>query len=114
MAILHESIEIRKNAAGGKGEVRLEHFLTKEQMKDKCSTFARITIKPGSTLGYHQHKGNCEVYYILRGKGIYNNNGEEIEVGPGATTFCPDGEYHALSNEHGTEDLVFMALIINS
>ena len=114
MAILQESIEVRKNAAGGKGEVSLEHLLSKEQMRDKCSTFARITIKPGSTLGYHQHQGNSEAYFILQGKGIYNNNGTEVEVGPGTTTFCPDGEYHALSNEHGTEDLVFMALIINS
>ena len=51
---------------------------------------------------------------IRQGKGVYNDNGTEIEVGPGTTTFCPDGEYHGLSNENGTEDLVFMALIINS
>ncbi|WP_314621073.1 cupin domain-containing protein [uncultured Selenomonas sp.] len=114
MPILQENIEVRKNAAGGKGEVCLEHLLSKEQMHDKCSTFARITIKPGCSLGYHQHKGNSEAYYILKGKGIYNNNGTEVEVGPGTTTFCPDGEFHALSNEDGTEDLVFMALIINS
>ena len=99
MAILQENIEVRKNAAGGKGEVSLEHLLGKEQMGDKCSTFARVTIKPGSSLGYHQHKGN---------------SGTEVEVGPGTTTFCPDGEFHGLSNENGTEDLVFMALIINS
>ena len=109
MAILQENIEVRKNAAGGKGEVSLEHLLGKEQMGDKCSTFARVTIKPGSSLGYHQHKGNSETYFILQGKGVYND-----EVGPGTTTFCPDGEYHGLSNENGTEDLVFMALIINS
>lgn len=114
MPILQENIEVRKNAAGGKGEVCLEHLLSKKQMHDKCSTFARITIKPGCSLGYHQHKGNSEAYYILKGKGIYNNNGTEVEVGPGTTTFCPDGEFHALSNEDGTEDLVFMALIINS
>ena len=54
MAILQENIEVRKNAAGGKGEVSLEHLLGKEQMGDKCSTFARVTIKRGSSLGYHQ------------------------------------------------------------
>lgn len=114
MAILQGDVEVRKNAAGGKGEVSLEHLLSKKQMGDKCSTFARVTIKPGSSLGYHQHKGNSETYFILQGKGVYNDNGTEVEVGPGTTTFCPDGEFHGLSNENGTEDLVFMALIINS
>ena len=114
MAILKSSGEIRRNAAGGKGEVNLEHLLSKDEMNDKCSTFARITIKPGSSLGYHQHKGNSETYFILSGHGIYNDNGTEVEIGPGTITFCPDGEYHGLSNENGSEDLVFMALIINS
>ena len=114
MAILKSSAEIRRNAAGGKGEVNLEHLLSKDEMNDKCSTFARITIKPGSSLGYHQHKGNSETYFILSGHGIYNDNGTEVEIGPGTITFCPDGEYHGLSNENGSEDLVFIALIINS
>ena len=113
MAILQENIEVRKNAAGGKGEVSLEHLLGKEQMGDKCSPFARVTIKPGSSLGYHQHKGNSETYFILQGKGVYNDNGTEIVIGPGTTTFCADGEVHAIANASDTEDLVFMALIIN-
>ena len=114
MPILKENFVVRTHAAGGMGDVCRANLLSNVQIHDKCSTFARITIKPGCSLGYHQHKGNSETYYILKGKGIYNNNGTEVEVGPGTTTFCPDGEFHALSNENGTEDLVFMALIINS
>ena len=91
MAILQENIEVRKNAAGGKGEVSLEHLRGKEQIE-------AYGVTP----------------FILQGKGVYNDNGTEIEVGTGTIAFCPDGEFHGLSNENGTQDLVFMALIINS
>ena len=43
---------------------------------------------------------------------FYNDNGKEVEIGAGATTFCPDGEQHGIKNTSKTEDLVFMALII--
>ena len=35
-------------------------------------------------------------------------------VKAGDVTWTPDGSGHGLSNEAGSEDLVFMALIINS
>ena len=54
-----------------------------------------------------------ETYHILLGRARYNDNGTEIEIGPGTTTFCGDGEVHAIANASETEDLVFMALIIN-
>ena len=56
---------------------------------------------------------NTETYHILSGRARYNDNGKEIEIGPGTTTFCGDGEVHAIENISDTEDLVFMALIIN-
>lgn len=38
--------------------------------------------------------------------------GKKRPVQPGDITFCADGSTHGLENT-GTEDLVFMALIIN-
>ena len=60
----------------------------------------------------HQHVGNTETYHILSGHALYNDNGKEVEIGAGTTTFCPDGETHGIKNTSKTEDLVFMALII--
>ena len=45
---------------------------------------------------------------------MYDDNGTKRTVTAGETTWTPDGMGHGLSNAEGTEDLVFMALIVNS
>ena len=102
------------NPMGGKGRMKMEKVLTSEEMKDKCGLYARVTLPPGAVLGYHEHHGNGECYFILAGEGTYDDNGAKRTVKAGDVTWTPDGSGHGLSNEGGTEDLVFMALIINS
>ena len=66
MANTYECV-VMKEAYGGKGEVRLEMLLGETELKDKCGLFARVTIPAGSSLGYHEHHGNGESYYIISG-----------------------------------------------
>lgn len=102
------------NPAGGKGRMKLEKILPPEILADKCGLYARVTLPPGGVLGYHEHHGNGECYFILSGEGIYDDNGNKRTVKAGEVTWTPDGSGHGLSNENGQEDLVFMALIINA
>ena len=67
--------------------------------------------EPNCTLGFHEHHGETETYYILSGEGSYNDGEKSYPVKAGDVTFCPDGTGHALDNT-GDTDLVFMALII--
>jgi len=53
------------------------------------------------------------VYYILKGEGVYDDNGTEVIVQPGDTTLCLSGESHALINR-SSEDLELIALILFS
>ena len=62
-------------------------------------------------MGYHEHHGESETYYILTGQGEYNDNGVYRPVGVGDITYTPSGKGHGLANT-GNTDLVFMALII--
>ena len=96
---------------GGKGHVIIEHILSEKEMHTACGLYAKVTIEPGCTLGYHEHEGESETYYILSGKGDYDDNGTVREVTAGDVTFTTSGHGHALANT-GEEDLVFMALII--
>ena len=100
-------------SANGKGAILLEKILD-EELGDKCGLYARVTIPAGSVLGYHEHHGNNECYFILSGEGVYNDNGAKRTVKAGDVTWTPDGSGHGLDNSAGTADLVFMALIINS
>ncbi len=40
--------------------------------------FSQVTIPAGCELGHHEHHGETETYYVLSGKGIYEDNGTEI------------------------------------
>ena len=105
------TIEKIENMCGGEGCVVIKHILGKEELNGKCGLYAEVTIGKGCSLGYHEHHGESETYYILSGKGIYSDNGELRMVEAGDMTFTPDGKGHALTNA-GEENLVFMALII--
>ena len=110
MAIIEQnSVKAKK----GKGEITITHLFTPKELADKCAMFAKVTIPPGASIGNHFHKGNTETYHLIQGEALYNDNGKEIKITAGTTTFCPDGEQHGIENI-GSEDLIFIALIINS
>lgn len=103
---------VKENLNGGTGQVVIKYILKEEEMNGKGKMFAEVTIAPGCSLGYHEHHGNSETYYIVKGEGIYSDNGTVRTVVPGDKTFTPSGFGHGMEN-HGDTDLVFMALIIN-
>lgn len=102
---------IRENPSGGKGRIIIQPLLSDEELGGKCRLYAQATLPVGCSMGYHQHKGDGECYYILSGRGLYNDDGTTREVGAGDVTFCKDGHFHGIENI-GDTDLVFMALII--
>ena len=106
-----EKIERVENMCGGKGHVVIKHILGDRELNGKCRLYAEVTIAPGCTLGYHEHHGETETYYILEGQGEYNDNGEARTVKAGDVTFCEDGNGHGVSCT-GDEALRFIALII--
>lgn len=102
-----------ENAQGGAGYILKDSLMDANQLGDNCKMFAQITLKPGCEVGYHQHVGDTETYYILSGSGIYNDNGIEIRVNAGDVTFCKEGDKHGLLND-GEEDLEMVALILKA
>lgn len=100
-----------ENMAGGEGHVIIKKLLGEKELNGKCGLYAEVTIEPECSLGYHEHHGESETYYILQGEGEYDDNGTKRPVKAGDVTFTPDNHGHGLKNT-GSEDLVFMALII--
>lgn len=95
----------------GNGHVIIKEILEEEQLNGKCGLYAEVILEPGCSLGYHEHFGESETYYIITGQGEYNDNGIYRAVQAGDITFTPSGKGHGLANT-GNTDLVFMALII--
>ncbi len=105
-------ISITKPAPfNGTGEITVRSLLeTPEEMYDKGRVFAHTTVYPGSVIGLHQHTGDAETYYIMSGKGKYNDNGKIVDVHPGDVYFCGDGESHSI--EAIDEPIEMIALIL--
>lgn len=106
--------KVEANSCGGRGEVTLEHLASKEQLGENCTLFAKVTIPPGASCGFHMHIGDSEIYHILSGSALYDDNGAVRRVGPGDVTYTRDGEGHGMDNTDGTEPVVFIALILKS
>ena len=105
-------LALLENMKGGRGTVTIERLLKEPKLNGKCKMYARVIVAPGSSIGYHEHQGDSETYFILSGKGVYNDNHEKLlEVKPGDCTYTASGRGHSLENT-GTEDLTLMALII--
>ena len=95
----------------GVGEMTKTVLLTEEEMFSKGKTFAKLVLHPGCSMGYHEHNGDAEYYYILQGNGEYNCNGNCTSVSTGDLCVVKSGEGHALKNV-GDEDGEAIALIL--
>jgi quercetin dioxygenase-like cupin family protein len=106
-------VQYTENMRGGSGTVKMEQVLDKEknEFNGKGRIYSKITLKPGCSVGYHIHEGEMECYYILKGSGLYDDNGSETAVSQGDVTLTRSGEGHGIINT-GDEDLEMMALIL--
>ena len=104
-------VTVNEAMRGGVGSVRIEELLNKEGLYDKGRLFARITLKPGCSIGYHVHEGEMEAFYILNGSAQYDDNGTTVTLVPGDIAYTPDGNGHSVAN-NGSEDVEMLALIL--
>ena len=97
---------------GGKGEAEMHKILNGvDEMYGKGRMFNHMILAPGNSIGEHTHEGDNEIFYFLKGSGLYNDNGKSVRVCPGDTAICSNGECHGLVND-GDEPLEFIALIL--
>ena len=105
-------VEYREHMRDGDGTVQLTNFIASpEELCDKGRLFAKITLKPGCSIGYHVHEKDSELFYILKGTAEYSDNGEIKTVSAGDVTICPPGEGHSIANKTD-ETVEFVAVIV--
>ena len=96
----------------GNGEVESRNILNDvDEMYGKGRMFAEMILQPGVSIGEHAHSGDNEIFYVISGKGTYNDNGTMVEIGPGDVAICNDGDTHSVAN-NGDEPLVMIGLIL--
>ena len=76
-----------------------------------AGTLTGAALEAGGSVGYHKHVGEGEMYYIIKGHGEYQENGETMPISEGMTTMVYDGDSHGLQNsDDGVME--FLAFII--
>ncbi|MDO4166893.1 MAG: cupin domain-containing protein [Eubacteriales bacterium] len=109
-----EDVRIRtvKEAQGGKGEVYFHDWLLPEEAPGHGRVFSTLVIPPGASIGFHEHHGDFEAFYVMEGVATVTDGEQVTELYPGDMTLCPEGAGHGTENR-GDQDLVLMALIMN-
>lgn len=99
------------NARGGDGVAIFDHILEKTEMNTNCRMFTKITLEPGTSIGYHKHEREEDIYYIINGIATVTDNGEKRFVYPGEVVYTGDGGSHSIANEKDVP-LEFVSIIL--
>ena len=103
--------EIREKMRGGDGQVTIEHFWKpQDDMKSGNRLFAKLIITPGSSIGFHKHENEDEIFVILKGEGEVDDNGTKSHVKAGDSILTGNGAGHSIRCT-GNSNLEVIAVI---
>jgi mannose-6-phosphate isomerase-like protein (cupin superfamily) len=102
---------VREKMRGGSGSVTIEHFWKEDELLSKTRLCARLSLEPGSSIGFHEHAGEEEIFIVLSGQGRVNDAGVESVVKAGDTILTGNGAGHSVE-AIGDEPLRLVAMIV--
>lgn len=102
---------VTENPREGKGIIEGYRYLDGPELSNSLKGFYINELMPNSEVGFHKHLVDEEIYLVLDGVGIVNDNGLEEKVGPGDLIYTKKGQGHALKNI-GDKALKFAAFIV--
>jgi mannose-6-phosphate isomerase-like protein (cupin superfamily) len=92
-----------KGCHEGEGLVKDVPIFTREDLKSKLRFVTYMEIPPKSSIGYHKHGENEEVYVILEGMGVMKGEGIEKKVTKGDVVLNQAFQSHGLTNDSEEE-----------
>ncbi|MPM59580.1 Oxalate-binding protein [bioreactor metagenome] len=104
---------VNQNMRGGKGEVTIEFILNPEELLGHGRMFAKAILPSGSSIGRHEHLGEFEAYYVLKGEATFvDNDGKTYTLKAGELGNIECNQAHSVAND-GTETMEMICLILN-
>lgn len=82
----------------------------RDRIEDPTEEFFHVTLSPGSVLPNNRQKESTKICYILRGKLVFNDNGEEKIAKSGDICIVSQGQLHTLENR--TEEPAEVIILI--
>lgn len=103
-------IKTINNPRDGKGKME-GLYITDGDIFNGVNLLALFILDPKSSIGYHIHQGEGELYYIIEGEGLFIEDNKEYKVSKGDFCLIESGQGHALVNESDTKRLKFIAVV---
>ncbi|MFH1473874.1 MAG: cupin domain-containing protein [Candidatus Aenigmatarchaeota archaeon] len=87
-------------------------LLSESDLKSPGNVFQVVKAEKGETIKSHYHKETSEVFYILKGNGIFFIGDNKQRYKEGDVLFCEAGERHGVINDTD-EEFVWLVFKIN-
>lgn len=100
-----------ENVRGGQGAINFTYLMEKEESFDKLNMCAILEVAPGCSAGNHAHLQDAEIYYLLEGELLTDDNGTEKILHAGDLMYTGNGESHSFVNK-GKTPAKILAIVI--
>ena len=58
------------------------------------------------------HENEEEIFYIIKGSALYNDNGTEVILNEGDSCICSNGQKHGIANKTDSTLVVFAVILV--
>ena len=76
-----------------------------------AQSLAEAALEPDQATERHYHSRTEEIYFVTKGSGSLEVDGETRRVRPGDAVFIPPGAWHTLEND-GTSELLILCMCV--
>ena len=104
-----QEFSIRESMRGGNGVVELTGLI--KPLPEKARMFSLLRLVPGTSIGYHVHENETEMFYFVEGCARVCDNGTYYDVCEGDAMATYSGQGHGVENT-GDRDLVIVAVVV--
>lgn len=105
------TIDTKTNFKDGPGAAIFKSIATSEELFNKIKMYSEITFKKDCGIGYHSHNNEEEIMVVIKGQGLYNDDGNESLINEGDVVICLDGHSHSITNNND-EELKVIAMVL--
>ena len=103
---------VKPNMRGGDGRAVVTDILEKGEYRGHARLIGKILLEPGCSIGTHVHENEEEVFYIMEGTAVYDDDGKEEILNAGDSCVCLGGQKHSIANRSENDRLVVFAVIL--
>ena len=98
-------------AHDGKGKILNRRPWMDGNFETNWVRIGHCILPPGTSIGYHQHNGMEEVYYVLSGTGRSTVNDYTWDVQPGDALPCTTHDSHGIYNNSDEDLSIFVFMV---